>query len=157
MKSKLRIGFDTDGVIVDFVTPFLEEVKKKYGTLRKHEEIYLHDMSLAFGISKVSMNELVTRVLDRGMWPLVPGFLENFKRVAHNSVHILTARKPGYAEETQMFLRKSGVRFDSFRNVEFPKYDHVDSCEFDVFVEDELIEAINLPESVGKVYLLDYP
>ena len=54
----MKLGFDIDGVIADFKTPFLEIVQRRYQRTVAESAIYCHDVNLVLGITKDERLEL---------------------------------------------------------------------------------------------------
>ena len=55
----MKLGFDIDGVISDFVGSFVKVVKKHHGLTLTEADIYCHDLNLVLGISKQERNKHV--------------------------------------------------------------------------------------------------
>ena len=63
----MNLGFDIDGVITDFVRPFINIVKEKYGVSLTEDDIYCHDLNLVLGITKNERDQLIAETLKKDL------------------------------------------------------------------------------------------
>jgi uncharacterized HAD superfamily protein len=153
----LKLGFDIDGVISDFLATFKEIVREKYKIDLKEKEIYCLDLDLVLGISKADCDELIRETLRRDI-NLLPGAKEALKEIAKkgHEIYIFTARFSDFEKITKKWLDKNCVPYRRIIQSEMgEKYQKVE--HLDIVVEDNLYDALNWTRKSDKVLVFDHP
>ena len=168
----MKIGIDLDGVAADWVTPFLEFHKERYGGSFSYDEITSHDFWDIFGITR---DEAIHRAhefyLETPFDIVLPveGAVESIKalREVHELV-VITARPFVYKQKTLDWLKEHFP--DVFDKVVFTnQYSKSDSgvnttkaaiCEqekIDLLIDDYDKYVWECAPVCGQVLLFDQP
>ena len=155
--ERMKLGFDIDGVISDFVRTFVGIVEKRYDLILEEADIYCHDLNLVLGISKEETCELIRETIKEDL-KLNFGAKEtlvNLYSEGHR-IFILTARPHDLAKVTKAWLKKKGIPYHKLVQLnEGEKY--LTTVDLDLIVEDNLEDAIGLAKKVKNVLLYDHP
>ena len=109
----MKLGFDIDGVISDFVGTFMRIVKKrKYSLTLTENKIYCHDLNLVLGVSKKEGIELIRETLlsEMSVMPKAQRILTSLKSKGHQ-IFILTARFKDLESTTKAWLKSQGIPY----------------------------------------------
>lgn len=152
----MRIGVDIDGVVADFVTPFLLLVKKRYGLVLRQQDIYVHDLHLVLGIPRGEAMDLVHETIRCDLQPY-PGAIRGLARLRRDhEVMLVTSRPRDMMDVTRRWLSRRNIPHD--RLLQFQEGSkHRSEHPFDVFVDDHLREALALVGKVPHIIVLDRP
>lgn len=153
----MKLGFDIDGVISDFVESFREVVKSHYGHSLNEADIYCHDLNLVLGITKQERNELIRETLlrDIALMPKAQGTLMKLKSEGHQ-IFILTARFKDLISVTKNWLEKKEIPYSQLIPLSEGKK-HLAEDELDVIVEDNLEDALEWSQKVENILVYDHP
>jgi uncharacterized HAD superfamily protein len=157
--KSLHLGFDIDGVIANFATPFTEIVNKKYGVALNPADIYTFDLSLILGIPKEERNQIITETLQQQNLPLNTGAKEILNRL-HNEGHkiyLLTARFPSLIELTNKWLNANEIPYKQLLLLNGGEKYLAKIDPLDLVVEDSLEEALLWSQKVPNVLLYNQP
>ncbi len=162
------VAIDLDGVVVDFISGFRDEVRRAYGVEIREEEITAHDLNLVLGVSRDEARDLVLRTLARDALALSSGAERGLRHLvdAGVEVHLVTSRASWQGrsqERTISWLGRRGinhpVHFASLdESAEGQKY--AVAARLDCFVDDNIAELIGAMEHRGETRLLivfDHP
>ncbi len=156
----MKLGIDIDGVVVDFVTPFLPLLQEAMGHPVRYDDITAYRFQHALGYSDEVEDwvrgEIDRRDLLRGL-PRIPGSLESIRRFhREHEIHFVTARPEAKWEDvTREWLRVQGFPYSSVLFREGRKAEGSEG--FDLFVEDYLENALDLVAQGIHVCLFDQP
>jgi len=152
----LKLGFDIDGVISDFVGYFAKVVGRHYGLSLVETDFYCYDLDLILGITKEQRNRFITTGLFRNLEP-VPGAktaLRKLKSEGHD-IFILTSRGEHLTKVTKDWLRNNEIPYSRLMTLNGGEK-HLADVDLDLVVEDNLAEAIGLTKRF-EVLLFDRP
>jgi len=152
----MKLGFDVDGVISDFVGSFAKVLGSHYGLSLVEPDFYCYDLDLILGITKEQRDKFITTGLFRNL-KLIPGAktaLRKFKVEGHD-IFILTSRGDHLTEVTIDWLRDKGIPYSRLLTLNGGEK-HLADVDLDLVVEDNLAEAIGLARRF-KVLLFDRP
>lgn len=153
----MKLGFDIDGVISDFVKTFIELVKKRYTLILKETDIYCHDLNLVLGITEEERNKLIRETIKQDL-TLNLGAKEAIEKLfaEGHKVFLLTARPHDLIELTKTWLKKKGIPYTKLVQLnEGEKY--LTEVDLDFVVEDNLEDAIGLSQKVKNILVYDHP
>ena len=153
----MKLGFDIDGVISDFVTYFIAVLKKHYGLTLNETDVYCHDLDFVLGISRQERNKLVRETL-LGDLQLMEGAKETLERLNSqgHEIIILTARFGDLVAVTENWLQKKGIPYSRLiQSKQGEKY--LAEVDLDLVVEDDLEDAIAWSKRVRNVLVYDHP
>jgi uncharacterized HAD superfamily protein len=153
----MKLGFDIDGVISDFVGSFVKVVKKHHGLTLTEADIYCHDLNLVLGISKQEMNELIRETLlsDIELMPKARRTLMRLESEGHQ-ILILTARFKDLIDVTKTWLKKKKIPYSQLIQLnEGEKY--LAEVELDLIVEDNLEDALEWSQKIDNILVYDHP
>lgn len=154
---RMKLGFDIDGVISDFVAYFIAVMKKHYGLTLSKADIYCHDLDFVLGISKQERDRFVRETL-MGDLQLIQGAKETLERLnaqGHDIV-ILTARFGDLVAVTKNWLQRKGIPYSQlFQSKQGEKY--LAEVALDLVVEDDLEDAIAWSKKVKNILVYDQP
>ena len=153
----MKLGFDIDGVISDFVGSFVRIVKKHYSLTLTEADIYCHDLNLVLGISKQERNKLIRETLlgDIALMPKAQRTLMRLKSEGHQ-IFIITARFKDLVDVTKAWLKNKGIPYSRLIQLnEGEKY--LAEVELDLIVEDNLEDALEWSQKVDNILVYDHP
>ena len=153
----MKLGFDIDGVISDFVGSFVKVVKKHHGLTLTEADIYCHDLNLVLGISKQEMNELIRETLlsDLELMPKARRTLMRLESEGHQ-ILILTARFKDLIDVTKTWLKNKGIPYSQLIQLnQGEKY--LAEVELDLIVEDNLEDALEWSQKIDNILVYDHP
>lgn len=153
----MKLGFDIDGVISDFVKTFVKIVEKHYDFRLTEEDVYCHDLNLVLGISKEERNRLIRETISNGL-ELNLGAQQTLVKLSSegHQIFILTARSSNLIEITKKWLKEKGIPYYRLLHLkEGEKYNA--NVNLDLVVEDNLEDAIGLSQKVKNVLIYDHP
>lgn len=153
----MKLGFDIDGVISNFVDTFVEVVKSHYNLTLTEGDIYCHDLNLVLGISKQERNKLIRETLlsDIALMPKAQRTLMKLKTEGHQ-IFIITARFKDLVAVTKAWLKKKGIPYSQLIQMnEGKKY--LAEVELDLIVEDNLEDALEWSQKVDNILVYDHP
>ena len=158
----LNIGVDIDGVIVDFISEFIKTYHQKYPRFKKLKKEFIcrHSIESVLGLFEEEVHELIEYTTIYGKFELIAGADRVLKQLAHHNIFICTSRPDRHREQTESLLaqfdiphkklifRGNGKKLDVLLK-EMPR--------FDIFIEDNLAEAIHLSKLVKQVLVFRQP
>jgi len=153
----MKLGFDIDGVISDFVRSFIKIVKRHYDLTLAESDIYCHDLNLVLGISNQERNKLIRETLLEDL-SLISGAKATLGRLIMegHQITILTARFSDLIDVTKNWLKKKGISYSQLIHLnEGEKY--LAKADLDLIVEDNLEDAIEWSQKVKHILLYDHP
>ena len=164
----MRIGFDLDGVLANFIDFFLEEHNRAYGTALSREDVKEAGLHKLLNITK----EEEARRIDRAFLSAHNNIQSLSEEVIireigrGNDIFVVTARPFSYIEQTRDWI---GANFPNiFKDVYFStdihdnprgktKAQYCRHLGLDFYVEDTLKYAVQCAENGTKVLLMDSP
>ena len=161
--NRLNIGVDIDGVIVDFISEFIKAYHKRFPRFRKlrKEMIARHNIGSIIGLFDEEIIELIEHTTLYHDLPLIEGADTTLQKLAEdNNIYICTARPEHHREQTIELLAQHNIPYKKLifrgRNKklevilrELPR--------FDIFIEDNIAEAIHLSKLVKQVLVFRQP
>ncbi|MBD3170049.1 MAG: hypothetical protein GF307_11240 [candidate division Zixibacteria bacterium] len=161
--ERLIIGVDIDGVIVDFISEFIKAYHKRYPRFRKikKEMIARHNIGSIIGLFDEEIIDLIEHTTLFHELPLIEGADITLTKLAEeNDIYICTARPEHHRERTIDMLSQYNIPYKKLifrgRNKklevilkELPR--------FDIFIEDNIAEAIHLSKLVKRVLVFRQP
>jgi uncharacterized HAD superfamily protein len=161
--EKLNIGVDIDGVIVDFITEFIKAYHKKYPRFKKitKENIRCHNIGSMLGLFDEEITDLIEYTTIYTKFPLIEGADKVLYELAlDNNIIICTSRPERHYEYTIKLLRDYDIPYNKliFRG-NGKKLDVIlkEMPRFDIFIEDNIAEAVNLSKLVKQVLVYRQP
>jgi len=154
---EMKLGFDIDGVISDFVKTFSKIVEKKYDIILKEADIYCHDLNLVLGINKKERDHLIREALKKEL-ALNHGAQETLEKLCEegHKIYLLTARPHDLLEVTITWLKKNDIPFTELLQLnKGEKY--LAKVDLDLIVEDCLEDALEWSQKVKSVLVYDHP
>jgi uncharacterized protein len=153
----MNLGFDIDGVISNFTVRFNEVIKQKYGICLTDSEMYSYEINLVLGVPKDEVAEIVADTLKSDL-PLNPNAKETLDRLTSegHSIYLLTARSESLSHYTVSWLKEKAVPYKELYHLAGGKKS-LTPIELDLFVEDNLEEALELTKKVKLVLIYDQP
>jgi uncharacterized HAD superfamily protein len=157
----MKIGFDIDGVLGDFVRPFLVGTINPYlGRKVTYEEITDFDFSKT-GIDKGTLGELVAKAGGEGIYRSLPSLptVDIARRCQErgDNTYFVTARPDNCTRDTFNWLKGCGLDISDGVFIVREKGVVTSRLSLDVFVEDALHHTHDVAPHVGRVYLLARP
>ncbi|VVB51499.1 5' nucleotidase, deoxy (Pyrimidine), cytosolic type C protein (NT5C) [uncultured archaeon] len=138
----MKIGVDIDGVISDFIKNFRVIVREAYNIDLQEQDIYVHDLNLVLGISKIEAFDLVLKCLTQDL-ELIEGAKEGLIQLyKDHEVYILTARPKELNGRTEKWLKKNNIPYHKLIHLNEGNKHMVD-VRLDIIIEDNLTDAIN--------------
>lgn len=153
----MKLGFDIDGVISDFVGTFVKIVKREYDLTLTEADIYCHDLNLVLGISIKERNELIRKTLlnDMSVMPKAQRILTSLKSEGHQ-IFIVTARFKDLVSATKAWLNNKGIPYTRLIQLnQGEKY--LAEVNLDLIVEDNLEDALEWSQKVEHILVYDHP
>lgn len=169
----MKIGFDVDGVLADFIGAFGDVARKLYGE-RVPVNFVPTDWNFGNLLTKEELHAVWKAVsTTENFWqkervlPGVKDSLTSFFRINRGDVWFITARKPGagatVAKQTQRWLDSLGVNPKSYCgviSVDHPEHKKamLQAMGLQYFIDDHgpTIEELDTIEGLNA-YLLDAP
>jgi len=153
----MKLGFDIDGVISNFVGSFVKVVKKHYNLTLTEADIYCHDLSLVLGINKQERNELIRETLlsDIEPMPKAREILMKLKSEGHQ-IFILTARYEDLIDVTKDWLTRNGIPYFKLIHCN-ERQKSLSEIELDLIVEDNLEDALEWSQKIDNILVYDHP
>lgn len=162
----MRIGFDIDNVLVDFITPYLEYHNKKYGTKFTKQDIKKYDLSEALGIEKNELEQNFIDFMFNGQGSnLAPSnnVINLIGRIAPvNDLYIITSRMDIFHKQTLEMIRKyfpgcfKGIKYSDSSGNHTKGY-IAKNLGLELFVEDSPDHAVDIAKQKINVLLFDSP
>lgn len=154
------IGLDLDGVVAEFVEPFLVELRKEFDICVRRSDIISYDLAEMTGLGKPEFDRFLDRLAMSGFYASlkpVDGAPSSICALAKlYRICILTTRPQASQRDTVRWLGEHRIPYDSLVFCEFgnkvSKHD-----QLAVFVDDNLEQAAIAAEHVGLVLLFDQP
>jgi len=166
----MKIGFDLDEVLADFLPALIEYHNATYGTSLMREQFYVYKPWEIWGGTK---EDTIQEVYDfhktsyfKNIEPIIYAqeAVNILKR--DNELIIITSRQDDIAEETREWVAQHFP--DSFSDIFFTnnysqngrsrsKKQVCDSSDVDILIEDSLDYALECLSPKRKVFLLDCP
>ncbi|GEM_PF-973567 len=164
VKMPLNIGVDIDGVIIDFISEFIKTYHSKYPRYKRLKKEYIrrHSLESVLGLFEEEVYDLIERTTVYGDFKLIPGadrVLSEFTSEGDN-IYICTSRPERHRLRTielldnldiprkKLIFKGNGKKLDVILK-EMP--------HFDIFIEDNLAEAIHLSKLVSRVLVFRQP
>ncbi|PIN73242.1 hypothetical protein COV20_03355 [Candidatus Woesearchaeota archaeon CG10_big_fil_rev_8_21_14_0_10_45_16] len=164
----MKIGVDIDGVLVDFVSGFLQYYNLKYGTDLKYNDATTYYMEEAFGLPQDKISSIMNEYLRSHAFvrmQLIPGSKEAIGNLSsRHSLHIITARSSDIYDRTVGWLHHnfpgcfSKILFSNSPGL--PKMSKAAICKqqgVSILVEDSLENALTCSAAGVTVFLMDCP
>lgn len=138
----MKIGIDIDGVISNFVKNFRVIVRDAYNIDLQEQDIYVHDLYLVLGISKIEAFNLIYKCLTQDL-ELIEGAREGLTKLYNDhEIFILTARPKELNGLTEKWLKKKNLPYHRLIHLNEGNKHMVD-VRLDIIIEDNLTDAIN--------------
>ena len=156
----MKIGVDIDGVVADFVTPFLPVLGELLERDVRYEEITSYLFQDVFGYDdemEVRVREEIDRRDILRDLPALPGAVDAIRRLGKDhEIHFVTARRDAkWGALTREWLDRKGFPYDLVLFREGRKAEAGEG--FYLFVEDCLENARDLATQNIHVCLMDQP
>ena len=156
--TKLKIGIDIDGVIVDLVGIMLPLLSKARKQSVCHSDICCFDIGKALHIEK-QMEDIWAQVYSNNMLraaPPVKGAIEGLSELSTHTIWLVTQRPRATQKDTEWWLCQHEIKYD---NLEFVcgVTKHSVGEDFNLFLEDNLEQACKIAEAGINSILLDQP
>lgn len=152
----MKIGVDIDGVISNFVKNFRAIVKEVYNIDLREQDIYVHDLYLALGISKTEAYKHIYECLTQEL-EVIEGAKEGLDRLyKDHEIFILTARPKELNGITEKWLKRNKIRYHNLIHLDEGnkhKYD----VKLDIIIEDNLTDALNYIGKSKVILVYDHP
>jgi uncharacterized HAD superfamily protein len=160
--TKLNIGIDIDGVIIDFIDEFIRFYRKKYPRFRKLRKSHIrsYDLGSILGLQRDEINELVEHTIINGKFELNEGADRVLREISGDNIYICTSRPPRHHDRTLKMLDNFDI---PYRKILFkPEGRKLEALlmempGFDLFIEDNVAEAIRLSRLVKQVLVFKQP
>ena len=160
--ERLNIGVDIDGVIIDFITEFIKTYHLKYPRLRKlkKEMICRHSIESVLGLFEEEVHELIEHTTLYGKFGLIEGADRALNKLSDENIYICTSRPERHLRRTEKLLQDFSIHYRKliFRG-NGKKLDVIlkEMPRFDIFIEDNIAEAIHLSKLVKQVLVFRQP
>jgi len=154
------IGLDLDGVLAEFVEPFVTELKKKFDIDLTRSDIISYDLAEMTGLGKTEFDRFLDTLAASGFYASlepthgVPSSVRSLAKLY--DICILTTRPEASRRDTVRWLRRHRIPYDALEFCEFANKVSKDD-QLAVFVDDNLEQAAIAAEHVGLVLLFDQP
>lgn len=166
----MRIGVDLDDTLSNTRQEILNFYNNKYGANLKLEDIKSYNLWETWGGTR---DEAIQKIEDFHKTP----YFENIKPIdgakevleklkKNNELYIITARRNNIEKESKEWIKKyfpnifSKIYFtNQFSSDEMTesKKQICDNLDIDIFIEDDINNALECAEPDRKVFLFDYP
>lgn len=156
----MRVGLDLDGVIAEFVGPFLRRYNDLFGEARTREDVIRYSFDDAFGTDDGRCGRLIAQLAGDGFYAAldpVPGAVSCVRSIEARcqQVCVVTSRPSRLREETEGWMQRHGL---CGLGLHFAAHGaKAATGPWDVFVEDSAEEASSLAETCQSVILMDAP
>jgi len=154
------IGLDLDGVVAEFVEPFLVELRKELDICLRRSDIISYDLAEMTGLGKTDFDGFLDRLATSGFYASlkpVHGAPSSIRSLAKlYDICILTTRPQASQRDTVRWLGRHRIPYDALEFCEFGNKVSKDD-QLAVFVDDNLEQAAIAAEHVPLVLLLDQP
>lgn len=164
-KIRLKVGFDVDGVLLNYNTQMALMIKKALGLELALVDDRAHHFKAAYGYELSGRDrDRVYAVFDKEGWksmPAEPGAVEATQLVAGQGHELIAI--------SSMPKRFEACRLENLRALEMPiekvvgsgretgdenpKAEHIEREGVDVFADDQLRNLRGLPDTVFKVWI----
>lgn len=158
----MKIGIDVDNVIADSVPTLIAEANKYFKTNFTYNDIYIYDFHKILGVSREEMSVFMKKIFSEKV-PLrcktIKGAKEAIHKIKENyEIYIVSSRRKEFKADTIEWLNNNDIPYDFVEHVT-DKQKHIYAIDkgIEVFIEDDLEQAISLAENGIKVFLFDHP
>lgn len=169
--TKLRIGCDMDGIVVDLLGLWLKEIHETHGVLACADEVNFWDMSMCEKLKHLGSDTLVDFLRRPGFYERaapVAGACMNLSYLSAMGHHItmVTATPGRWGPEVDKDVQAQKKRWlqrwlshHDVKNVIFPSAAEKVHHKFDVFIDDraETLEAYAKAHPEALVCGIEYP
>ncbi len=154
------IGLDLDGVVAEFVEPFLVELRKEFDISLTRSDVISYDLAEMTRLSRTEIDRFVDELSTSGFYASlkpVDGAPSSIRSLAKlYGIYILTTRPQASHRDTVRWLRRYRIPYDSLEFCEFGNKVSKDD-QLAVFVDDNLEQAAIAADHVPLVLLFDQP
>ncbi|MDO8628490.1 MAG: hypothetical protein Q7R56_01930 [Nanoarchaeota archaeon] len=164
-KEKLTI--DYDGVLYDFVTPFLAVVKKRTGKIITLADITCYSFAETLGLPETTINDMIAETVDRHALPLLPQAVAICEQLSQTyELIIVTSRNETWKKQTQQPIEQDfpqGVISDIYftTNGNSPRLGHKDELLQRLKPKAHLEDGLHFAEQIATkgihTLLFDWP
>lgn len=157
----MRIGIDIDGVIANTFPLLVQELNEFFNKNLTYDDIVSYDLAKIYNLNKEQITEFIRakgKLLQDGPLPVPKAVdcINNWRGKAY--VALISARFEKTRERTQKWLERHGFYWDKL--ILLGSHDKADTCvqlKLDIFIEDNLNNAIQVSSRGIPVILLDAP
>lgn len=152
----MKIGVDIDGVVSNFVKNFRVIVNKAYNIDLREQDIYVHDIYLALGISKAEAYKHIYECLTQDL-EVIEGAKEGLTRLCNDhEILILTARPKELNGITEKWLKRNNIPYHNLIHLDEGNKYKAD-VKLDIIIEDNLTDALNYIGKSKVILVYDHP
>jgi len=166
----MKIGYDIDGVLIDFITPYLWFHNKKYGTRFQKEDIKNYDLTKSLKLpSKKIFPDIMQFMESKYSEYLVPAesTQEAISEIAmEHDLYVITSRSELFKRQTEEMLSiyfpnifDGRVIFSSYNTHKWgnSKSSIAESLRLEIFIEDNPDDISSITAKGIRVFLMDAP
>ena len=166
----MKIGIDLDECLAEFIFGFLNYYNNKYKTDFEFKDFKHYDLWKTIGGNRESAVKEVYDFYDTSHFKNLPVIFLSRTSINElkkdNGLFVITSRQNDFIEKTDYWINQnfpnkfSDIIFTGEWNNNGPKTKKSDICdrlEIDMFIEDNLDNALSCAKESRKVLLLDKP
>ncbi len=164
----MKIGIDIDEVVVEFVRGYLKIYEKRHGQKFVFEDFFTYNLWEPLKITKEEAIEIANEFYNSIHFDNIE-FVDGAKEAIYvlaerNDLFIITSRPIHIKRQTEQFIKKHFP--DIFSNIFYSgdftrsgktKAEICRDLKLDIFLEDNIIYALECAKNGTKVFLLDKP
>jgi len=155
-----RIGIDLDGVIADFTDYTLPMLNKLYNVNLKRDDITHYNYEKVIGVSKKEIikfwEEVKNKKVFRYLKP-IKGALESLSLLSDREIYFFSMRPEYYEDDTIAWLKDNNIDYCKLHIGQEDKSITALKEKIDIFIEDNLLQAIMVSEAGIETLLFNQP
>lgn len=155
-----RIGIDLDGVIADFTGYTLPILNKFYNVNLKRDDITHYNYEKVLGVSKKEMMKFWEEVKNKHVLrhlKTIEGALEALSLFKDRKIYFFSMRPEYYEDDTIAWLKDNNIDYCKLHIGQEDKSIAALKEEIDIFIEDNLLQAIMVSEAGIETLLFNQP
>jgi len=155
-----RIGIDLDGVVADFTSYTLPMLNKMYNVNLKREDITHYNYEKILKISKDEIEKFWEEVKNKQVFRYlkpIKGALKSLSLLSDKEIYFFSMRPEYYKDDTIAWLKDNNIDYCKLHVGQEDKSIAVLEEKIDIFIEDNLLQAIMVSEAGIKTLLFNQP